>query len=240
MITIKNQQALEKIAQAGCRIAAILSDVQVHLKPGVSTSSVDAWINEQLKYHGLISETKGYHGYRHVSCISINSELVHGVPSDAKIIQAGDLVSVDICASWQGYCADAARSFVVEAAVSDSACKLIEAAESALKLGIEKAVVDGRLSDISAAIQQEVERHGFGVVSDFAGHGIGKKMHEDPEILNYGKPGEGPVLRAGMAFAIEPMITFGNYDVYSCNDGWTVKTSDRSLAAHVEDTVVDY
>lgn len=239
MIIIKNEQALQKITQAGQRIASIFRDVKEVLIEGASTASVDRWIEEQLKNYDLVSQTKGYRSYRHVSCISINSELVHGVPSEHKIIHSGDLVTVDICAAWQGYCADAARSFVVgNAPASEAAYKLIAVAEQALKLGIEKAVVNGRLSDISAAIQNEVERNGYGVVRDFCGHGIGKKMHEEPEILNYGQPGRGPILKAGMVFAIEPMITAGDYRVKVCEDGWTVVTVDGSLAAHVEDTVI--
>lgn len=238
MIIIKNEQALQKISEAGRRIASILRDVQNVLVAGASTASVDRWIDEQLKKYDLISQTKGYRSYRHVSCISINSELVHGIPAENKIIQTGDLVTVDVCAAWQGYCADAARSFIVGVAASDEAYKLISAAEQALKLGIEKAVVGGRLSDISAAIQSEVESNGYAVVRDFCGHGIGKKMHEEPEILNYGIPGRGPILRAGMVFAIEPMITAGDYAVRTTSDGWTVVTVDGSLAAHVEDTVI--
>jgi len=147
------------------------------------------------------------------------------------------LVKVDVCASFKGYCADMARALVVGHA-DESIKKLIIAAHSALDKGISMAQVGNRLSDISAAIQQEVESHGYGVVRDFAGHGIGKQMHEEPEVLNYGAPGKGPVLRAGMALALEPMITMGHYGVYVTQDGWTVKTEDKSIAAHVEDTVV--
>lgn len=175
-------------------------------------------------------------GYRHVSCISVNDVVVHGVPHADCILQLGDLVKIDVCASWNGYCADMARSFFVGQS-SEQAQKLVDVAYQALKKGIDQARVGNRLSDISSAIQQEVEKHGFGVVRDFAGHGIGKNMHEAPEIVNYGKPGKGPVLKEGMTFAIEPMITAGKYNVYVANDGWTVKTVDRSLAAHVEDTI---
>jgi methionyl aminopeptidase len=151
-------------------------------------------------------------------------------------LKDGDLVTVDICASFDGYCADMARNFLV-GETSDLAKKMVDVAHRALEKGIKKACVGNRLSDISAAIQQEVEKHGFAVVRDFAGHGIGKQMHEDPEILNYGAPGKGPVLYEGMTFAIEPMITAGKYDVYIESDGWTVRTVDGSLAAHVEDTI---
>lgn len=238
MITIKDEQAQKAIAQAGLRISHILHDVKSILVVGKTTLEIDSWIAEQLKKHDLVSQTVGYKGYRHSSCISLNDEIVHGVPSEHKIIKEGDLVSVDICASWNGYCADAARSFVVGFDKSGNAQKLIDTATASLDRGIEKAVVGGRLSDISAAIQKEVESNGFGVVRHFCGHGIGKKMHEEPEILNYGAPGRGAVLKAGMVFAIEPMITVGDYDIKIASDGWTALTVDGSLAAHVEDTVI--
>ena len=237
MIHIKNKISIQKMAQAGVLLSEILESVSHLIQPGVSTAEIDAWIEKQLHAKNLVSSTKGYMGYRHVCCISINDEVVHGVPHAAVLLRVGDLVKIDICASWNGYCADMARSFFV-GEPSEQAKKLVEVAKQALDKGIEKARVGNRLSDISWAIQQEVEKHGFGVVRDFAGHGIGKQMHEEPEILNYGKPGRGPILCEGMTLAIEPMITFGDYKVYITNDGWTVKTVDKSLSAHVEDTIV--
>ena len=236
MIHIKNKISIQKMAQAGALLSEILASVEQLIKPGVSTAEIDAWIEVQLQAKGLISSVKGYMGYRHVSCISVNDVVVHGVPRADCILQLGDLVKIDVCASWNGYCADMARSFFV-GQPSEDAQKLVNVAHQALKKGIEQARVGNKLSDISAAIQEEVEKHGFGVVRDFAGHGIGKNMHESPEIVNYGKPGKGPILREGMTFAIEPMITAGKYHVYVADDGWTVKTVDRSLAAHVEDTI---
>jgi methionyl aminopeptidase len=236
MITIKNKSAIQKMAHAGSLLSEILSAVEEIIRPGISTAEIDLWIETQLSEKGLMSSVKGYMGYRHVSCISVNDEVVHGVPLQTRLLQRGDLVKIDVCASWNGFCADMARSFFVEQS-SEQAKKLVAVAQRALQAGIAKAHVGNRLSDISAAIQEEVEKHGFGVVRDFAGHGIGMRMHEEPEILNYGKAGRGPVLREGMTFAIEPMITAGKYQVYVTNDGWTVKTVDHSLAAHVEDTI---
>ena len=236
MIHIKNKLSIQTMAKAGELLSDIFESVASLLVPGVSTAAIDAWIDEQLRKKDLVSCTKGYMGYRHASCIAINDEVVHGVPTTTCILKSGDLVKIDVCASWNGYCADMARCFFVGSPNAD-AQKLAEVATQALHKGIEMAQVGNRLSDISAAIQQEVERHGFGVVRDFAGHGIGKQMHEEPEICNYGKPGQGPILKEGMTFAIEPMITFGKYDTYIARDGWTVKTVDGSLAAHVEDTV---
>lgn len=238
MIYIKDRSSIQKMARAGHLLTEILDAVQILIKPGISTAEIDAWIELQLQEKGLKSSVKGYMGYRHVSCISLNDVVVHGVPRVDCILQLGDLIKIDVCASWNGYCADMARSFFVGQPSSEQAQKLVNVARQALQKGIEQARIGNRLSDISFAIQQEVEKHGFGVVRDFAGHGIGKNMHEEPEVVNYGKPGRGPILREGMTFAIEPMVTAGKYDVYIANDGWTVKTVDRSLAAHVEDTIV--
>lgn len=237
MITIKNKSSINKMEVAGKLLSQIMDQVYEILIPGVSTLDIDLWIENQLKKNDLISKAKGYKGYPRTTCISINDEVVHGVPKKSKIVKSGDLVKIDVCASWKGYCADMARCYFVGHPSSD-AKKLVEVAQSALDVGISKAYPGNRLSDISAAIQFEVEKNGYGVVRDFAGHGIGKNMHEDPEILNYGEPGKGPVLRSGMTFAIEPMITLGKYEVYITEDGWTVKTEDSSLAAHVEDTIL--
>lgn len=240
MITIKNKIAGQKMATAGKKLASIFDKVSEIIVPGATTLDIDNWISSSLKELEMVSKTKGYMGYNHVCCVSVNEEIVHGVPSASKILKEGDLVKLDVCASWKGYCADMARCFFVgNNSSTEKSKELVDVAHKALDRGIEAAVVGGRLTDISAAIQKEIESSGFGfgIVRDFAGHGIGKEMHEDPEILNYGKPGRGPVLRAGMAFAIEPMITLGSPKVSILNDGWTAITKDKSWAAHVEDTV---
>jgi len=236
MIIVKDSVALEKMKRAGRVLAALFPSIESMIRPGVSTAELDQWIEQELKKRSLVSQSKGYMGYKHSSCISINDEVVHGVPSSRRIFKEGDLVTVDICAALNGYCADMARSFILEP-VDGSVKAFVDTAYYALKKGIEQARPGKRLSDISAAIQRAVERHGYGIVRDFAGHGIGKTMHEDPEILNYGKPGKGPFLGPGMTFAIEPMITMGDDDIYIADDGWTVKTVDKKFAAHVEDTV---
>jgi methionyl aminopeptidase len=238
MISIKDQHAIDVMAVAGRLLSHIFVAMEQHMVPGMNALSLDTWIAEELKRNRFVSQMKGYQGYQHVSCVSINDEVVHGIPQAHKVFKEGDLVKVDVCASLDGYCADMARCFFVGSRIDDNARRLVEVAYRALDKGIEKAVPGNHVSDISAAIQQEVEKHGFGVVRIFAGHGIGKYMHEDPEILNYGLPGRGPRLKAGMAFALEPMITYGHYDLYIEKDGWTAKTIDKSLAAHVEDTVV--
>jgi len=237
MIIIKNKSALQKMATAGQKLSSIFPGLAQVVVAGATTADVDAWIEKKILELGMVSRTKGYRGYRHASCISVNDEVVHGVPRKSAVLSDGDLVKVDVCASWQKYCADMARCFVVGQTADESVKQLVLVAQQALDKGIAQARVGNRVSDISVAIQQEVERHGYGVVRDFAGHGIGKSMHEEPEVLNYGELGEGPVLQAGMVIAIEPMITKGGYEVFVEQDGWTVKTDDGSLAAHVEDTV---
>jgi methionyl aminopeptidase len=237
MITIKNKNALEKMKQAGARLATIFEELSAVVRAGVSTHDIDQWIDAQLRAHELVSAMKGYKGYKHSSCISLNDEVVHGVPQKSTIIRAGDIVKVDVCASWQGYCADMARTFYSEP-VPEKIKAVVRAAHDALDAGIAQAYVGNKLSNISVAIQEKVEQEGFGVVRDFAGHGIGKQMHEDPEIPNYGRPNGGPILQQGMAFALEPMVTMGHYDIYIEKDGWTVKTVDKSYAVHVEDTVL--
>lgn len=237
MIAIKNKSSLAKMEKAGQLLSELFSELPGLVRQDFSTLEIDTWIEKQLRSKGLAPRTKGYRGYQHASCISVNDAVIHGVPNSNVILKDGDVVKIDIIASWKGYCADMARTFFV-GAVSDQAKRLVHTAQAALDKGIAQARAGNHLSDISAAIQQEVEQHGFGVIRDFAGHGIGKYMHEEPEIPNYGKPGEGPVLRPGMTLAIEPMITVGSYEVDVTNDGWTVKTCDGSLSAHVEDTVV--
>lgn len=237
MISLKNDQALERMATAGRLLATIFEEITGILRAGISTLEIDQYIERRLLEMQLRSGSKGYKGYRFVSCISLNDVVVHGIPSAECIIKAGDLVKIDVCAAFQGYFADMTRSYCIDE--TDMAVqRLVAAAYSALDKGIEQSLVGNHLSDISAAIQLEAESKGFGVVRDFAGHGIGRAMHEEPEILNYGKPGNGPVLKNGMSFALEPMITMNDYHVFVDDDGWTVRTVDGGYAAHVEDTVV--
>lgn len=238
MITIKNKASIRKMEEAGKLLSQVVEGAGTLMLPGISTLEIDAWIERELTKRGLVPRCKGYMGYRHVSCISVNDEVVHGVPSEQRVLQNGDVVKVDVVASWKGYCADMARAFFVGESCSQDVKKLVLVAQKALDKGISLMRPGNRLGDVSAAIQEIVEAHGFGVVRDFAGHGIGKQMHEDPELLNYGKKGTGPEFKPGMALAVEPMITMGHYDVYVTDDGWTVKTSDNSIATHVEDTVI--
>jgi len=238
MIVIKHKDAIEKMASTAHALQEVFFEVKKHIEAGVSTLHLNDIIEKGLCSRKLVSQSKGYMGYKHASCISINDEVVHGVPSPENLLKTGDLVKIDVCVKRDGYCADMARMFVVGELVDKKIERFMKTAQLALDKGIECARVGNRLSDISIAIQNEVEKQNFGIVRDFAGHGIGQSMHEDPEVLNYGVAGKGPILRKGMTLAIEPMITMGNYDVYVANDGWTVRTVDKSLAAHVEDTIV--
>ena len=238
MITIKNKMAISKMEEAGALLSSIFALLEKIIKPGISTFDIDAYIADELKRRGLVSKMKGYMGYQFVSCISVNDTVVHGIPARELLVIEGDLVKVDVCVAYKSYCADMARCFFVGEQRDEKIQKLVDVAQQALDAGISKAYAGNRLTDISAAIQATVEKFGYGIVRDFAGHGIGKQMHEEPEILNYGMPGRGPLLQVGMAFAIEPMITLGRSDVYIAEDEWTVKTKDSSLAAHVEDTIV--
>src|SRR3990167_1314036 len=182
MITIKDERAQSTMLTAGKRLAEVFVEIETYICPGITTFELDEIIDTLLVARKLVSQSKGYMGYRHASCISINDEVVHGVPVKNKVLKNGDLVKIDICAAWNGYCADMARCFFVggREAGSSAARHLVDVAYSALDCGIEYACEGKQLGDISAAIQQEVEKHGFGVVRSFAGHGIGRSMHEDP------------------------------------------------------------
>lgn len=237
MITIKNRASIQKMEQAGAKLSAIMSEISSVVVEGNSTMFVNNWIEQRLKENDLVSRMKGYMGYGYVSCISVNNQVVHGVPSEHCILQKNDFLTIDVCASFKGYCADMARMFFV-GDMPDHVREFARVAQDSLCAGIGQACIGNRLGDISFAIQKVIEGAGYGIVTEFAGHGIGRRMHEDPEILNYGSPGTGPVLQEGMAFALEPMITMGKGDVYVAADGWTVYTSDNTLAAHVEDTIV--
>ena len=189
-----------------------------------------------MRKAGLVPVCKGYGGYQHATCISLNDTVIHGVPSQKIVLKSGDFVKIDVVGSYKGYCADMTRYFFVDQ-VSELVKRLAAVAQRALDAAIDEIAPGKRVSDISARVQREVEAHGFGVVRTFAGHGIGKKIHEDPEVPNFAEPGQGPILREGMTLAIEPMITEKDYAVKVMEDGWTVKTVDGGLAAHVEDTV---
>jgi len=237
MIVVKNKLALDKMRTAGKKLAEIVEGrLPEQVVKGVTTLELDRFVEEKMIESGLYPVCKGYAGYKHATCVSLNDVVIHGVPSDKIVLKSGDFVKIDVAGSYKGYCADMTRYFFV-GEVDVKVKKLAATAQFALDTAISKIAPGVHLSDISAAVQEVVERDGFGVVRKFAGHGIGKNLHEDPEIPNFGKSGQGPVLREGMTFAIEPMITIGSYEVKTAIDGWSIKTVDGSWAAHVEDTV---
>jgi len=236
MITVKKKRNLEKMRLAGKKLATIMSGISDLVVKGVATLEIDSYIEGEMVKAGLVSVCKGYAGYRHATCISLNETVIHGVPSDKVVLKSGDFVKIDVAGSYKGYCADMTRYFFV-GKVSTVVKRLAAAAQMALDVAIQEIRPGKQLSDISSVIQKEVEKEGFGVVRAFAGHGIGKRLHEEPEVANYGAPGKGPILREGMTFAIEPMITEHDWAVKTMPDGWTVNTVDGGLAAHVEDTV---
>ena len=237
MIIIKAKHELDLMREAGKVNAYILNELQNLIKPGISTLEIDRFVERTVKKHGMIASEKGYCGYPASICVSINDEVVHGIPSKKRILRDGDIVSCDLVVEYQGYMADAARTYPV-GNVSPEAAHLIKTAEKAFWNGIAYAKEGYRLSDISHAIQETVEGEGFGVIRDFVGHGIGSEMHEDPQMPNVGKPGKGPRLQSGMTLAIEPMITQGSWEVDILEDDWTAVTIDGGLAAHYENTVI--
>jgi methionyl aminopeptidase len=236
-IILKNKVSIEKMRCAGQSLASILEEVKELVKPGQSTLSIDTFIEQRMHEAQLKPVCKGYAGYQFATCISLNDTIVHGIPSKEVILKSGDFVKIDVVGAFKGYCADLARYFFV-GEVRPTAHHLALTAQQALDGAIAKVGPGIRLSDISSFIQRHVEAAGFNVIRDFAGHGIGKSMHEAPQIPNYGTPGNGPELREGMALALEPMITEKGYQLRIMSDGWTARTVDGGLAAHVEDTVI--
>jgi methionyl aminopeptidase len=235
MIVRKSQHEIEKMAAAGALVADTIAHVGEQLRPGVTTAELDRIGEEFIRSRGGVPTSKGYRGFPAALCISPNDMIVHGIPGPYRL-EEGDLISVDVGVTLDGFVADAAYTFGV-GEVSEDAERLLEACQAALVAGIEQAQVGNRVGDISAAVQQATEERGFSVVRSLVGHGVGRSYHEDPQVPNFGPPGRGPQLAEGMTLAIEPMITAGGPDVYVHDDGWSISTVDGSLAAHFEHTV---
>ena len=221
---------------AGQIVAGALKEVEKAVRPGVATSELDRTAEEYILKHQAKPAFKGYHGFPAATCTSVNEEVVHGIPSRLRQLNTGDIISVDIGAIINDYVGDAAVTLPV-GEIDAEADRLLDVTREALDRGIEKAIVGNRLTDISHAIQTYAENNGFSVVRDFVGHGIGRNMHEEPQVPNYGMPGHGPRLKAGMVLAIEPMVNMGVYEVETLLDNWTVVTKDRKKSAHFEHTV---
>ena len=235
MITIKSRKEFEKMAVAGQTVAVVLAAVKGAAEPGVSLKELDALAADVIKSRGCTASFLGYHGYPASICTSPNSVIVHGIPSDYRLAE-GDLLSVDAGAIYEGFHGDAAVTFAIGEA-SPEAKLLIDTTERALAAGIAEVKAGARLGDIGHAVESEAHAHGLGVVREYVGHGIGRQMHEDPQVPNYGKPGTGTKLKKGMAICIEPMFNLGGYETVVEPDGWTVVTADGSLSAHFEHTI---
>ncbi len=237
MIIIKSDQEVDLMRESGKVTGFILKELENFIRPGISTADIDKFVEDTIRKNGMIPTFKGYCGFPASACVSINEEVVHGIPDKKRILKEGDIVSVDVGSTYKGYVSDAARTYPV-GQVSEIAQKLMDATRDSFFAGIEFCRVGYRLSDISHAVQVKAESEGFSVIRDFVGHGVGQEMHEEPQIPNYGKAGRGPRLAKGMVFAIEPMICEGGYDVRTLSNDWTVVTLDGKLSAHYENTVV--
>ncbi|WP_346354688.1 type I methionyl aminopeptidase [Azotosporobacter soli] len=235
MIILKSEREISYLRDAGQIVAETLAEVKKAVKPGVTTLELDHIAEKYIRGRGAIPAFKGYHGFPGTICASVNEEVVHGIPGPRKL-KSGDNISIDVGAVINGYNGDAAITVPI-GEVDAEVQKLLQVTEESLFKGIEKAVAGNRLSDISHAVESHCNQFGFGVVRDYVGHGIGRNMHEDPQVPNYGPPGRGPRLKSGMTLAIEPMVNLGTHEVKTLADDWTVVTRDGKRSAHFEHTI---
>jgi methionyl aminopeptidase len=235
MIIRKSEQEIEAMARAGRVVADTLALVGESLRPGVTTRELDELAEEYIRSQGGSPTFKGYHGFPASICTSPNSMVVHGIPGEYRI-EDGDLLSVDVGVTLDDFVADSAYTFSV-GSISEETQRLLDVGQAALEAGISEARAGNHVGDISAAVQRTVEEAGFSVVKSLVGHGVGRSMHEEPQIPNWGEPGRGPVLASGMTLAIEPMINAGSADVFVADDRWSISTDDGALSAHFEHTV---
>jgi methionyl aminopeptidase len=236
-VVLKSSKEIDKMRRAGKVVREVLELVRSRVKPGATTLELEAAAEKRMAELGAKPAFKGYHGFPCVLCTSVNSEVVHGIPSAKRVLKEGDIVSVDCGAIVDGYYGDAAITVPVGQKIDPKTARLVRVTEESLKSGIAAVKPGATLGDIGAAVQAVVEAEGFSVVRDFVGHGIGSHMHEDPQVPNFGEAGRGMKLRAGMVIAIEPMVNAGKPDVRVLTDGWTAVTDDGSMSAHFEHTV---
>jgi len=236
VIICRSASELQRMREAGRLVGEVLAELAGIVAPGVTTADLDAVAERRIARAGATAAFKGYHGYPATICASINEEVIHGIPSGRRLLKDGDIISIDVGASLNGYYGDSALTLPV-GQVSEEAATLLRVTEEALYKAIERVRPGNRISDIGHAVQKHVEAYGFSVVREFVGHGIGQRMHEEPQVPNYGDPGRGPRLAEGMVLAIEPMVNAGGPGVKVLQDGWTAVTEDRSLSAHFEHTV---
>jgi methionyl aminopeptidase len=237
MISRKSKREIDLMKKAGRIVAIAHKEVKAMIKPGITTADIDALVEKIVRDHDAVPSFKDYGGFPGSACTSINEEVVHGIPSKSRKLKEGDIVKVDIGADFKGYHGDSAWTYPV-GRISKEAEKLLEATEASLFAGLSEIKAGKRLSDISHAIQTYAESKGYSVVREFVGHGVGRKLHEDPQIPNYGPAGKGPLLKPGMTLAIEPMINSGTKDVEVQSDAWTAVTQDGKLSAHFEHTIL--
>jgi methionyl aminopeptidase len=236
VIVCRSIAELERMREAGRLVGEVLTELAAAVVPGVSTADLDAMAEKRILSAGATPAFKGYHGYPATICASVNEEVIHGIPSGRRVLSEGDIISIDVGVALNGYYGDSAITLPV-ATVSEEAATLLRVTEESLYKAIERVRPGGRVSDIGHAVQKHVEAYGFSVVREFVGHGIGQRMHEEPQVPNYGEPGRGPRLAEGMVLAIEPMVNAGKPAVKVLGDGWTAVTRDKSLSAHFEHTV---
>ena len=237
MIIVKSPREIELMKQAGALAAKVFETVEPLIRPGISTYEINEIAEKVIYEGGGTCPCKGYYDYPAGTCVSVNDTLIHGIPSKKIILREGDIVSLDVVANLHGYCADATRTFGV-GILKENVKRLMQVCKDAFYTGIKEAKPGNRVGDISATIQHYVESNGYNVSRDFTGHGIGKNMHEDPSVPNYGQKGTGPLLQVGMTLAIEPMILEGKKETRVLGDGWTVKSRDGKLTCHYENTIV--
>jgi methionyl aminopeptidase len=235
---VKTATEIAHMRESGKILATILALLRTKVAAGMSTQDLAGITSDELERHGATGPTLGYQGYPSVLCVSLNDEVVHGIPSPERIIAEGDIVSLDLCVQYKGMITDAATSVIVGQPRTPRDKDLLRYTEASLYEGISVLHDNVRVGDIGAAVQKVLEKHHYGIVRDMVGHGVGHEIHEDPNIPNYGRKGTGPFLEAGMTIAIEPMATLGTDRVYIADDGWTVLTNDGSWAAHFEHTVL--
>lgn len=237
MIELKSASELDAMRRSGRIVGDLHRELPTRIRPGVSTLELDGFAEEFIRSHdGAVPVFKGLYGFPGSLCTSLNEEVVHGIPSSDRVLREGDLLSIDVGVRRDGWCSDAARTYAV-GEVSEQARALVATAEEALEAAIGKARPGLHIGDIGNAVESVVRPSGFHVIRDLVGHGVGRKVHEDPQVPNLGTPGEGPLLREGMVLAIEPMIAIGTWRIRTLSDGWTMVTTDQSLSTHVEHTV---
>src|SRR5437867_6615665 len=237
MIVYKSPEEIDRMHRAGRVTALTIERLLEAVRPGVTTADLDELAEKSMRAEGCTPSFKGYRGFPASICTSLNDQVVHGIPSPRWVLREGDLLSLDVGAVWEGYHGDSAVSLFVGSSPSDVAEKLVRVTEESLDAGISQIKSGGHLSDIGSAVQQVVEGAGFSVVREYVGHGVGRALHEDPQIPNYGEPGRGPVMKPGLVVAVEPMVNVGDWRTRVLADGWTVVTADGSLSAQFEHTI---